>query len=102
MTRKEAIAEIKETIKVLTVEQIEDKKILREPHDGSTWSTMSSANSRAGKITIYLNFYNELRGEPYQHSTDKYDDWWTLKNLKKELEEKYANVIQECHVVTTD
>jgi len=102
MLYKEAIAEIKQIIKSLTAEQIEDKKILRQPHNSDTWHIMSKTFVRAGKITTYLNFYNDLRGELYLHSTDKYDDCWALKKLKKDLETKYSNLIQESQVVTVD
>lgn len=102
MTRKEAIAEIKETIKSLTTEQIEDKKILRQPHNDETWRNMSSGYIRAGKITFYLNWYNRLRGEVIRHSTDKYDDYWSLKKFKNDLDKKYSNMIQECQVVIAD
>ena len=102
MLYKEAITEIKETIKSLTAEQIESKKIIRQPHDSDTWHIMSKTFVRAGRITIYLNFYNDLRGELYIHSTDKYDDCWDLKKLRKELETKYSNLIHESQVVNAD
>jgi len=101
MLYKEMIAEIKQEIKTLTAAQIEDKKILRQPHGNNIWKTMSSAFKRAGTITMYLNFYNQIRGKDVSHSVRKYDCCWGLKNTKGELEAKYKNVIQESQVETT-
>jgi hypothetical protein len=75
MTIKEAIQEIKATLVSLTAEQIQDKKVLREPHNGNTWEVMMRAWARAAEITIYLNLYNQLRNKPDRHSTEKYDAW---------------------------
>ena len=101
MLYREAIAEIKETICSLTEQQIKDKNELRQPHTAGTWSTMSSAFIRAGKITLYLNMYNKIRNKGIQHSTDKYDDCWSLRNTKSEFK-KYEDVIHESQVVTVD
>lgn len=99
--RKEKLAELKDEIKQLAQEQKEDKAILRQPHNSNTWKTMCDCYRRAMKITAYLNFYNEVRGKEYRHSTEKYTIGYTLEKTRKELQDKYwVLLIQESQVVT--
>ena len=95
MLYKEMIAEIRETIKDLTAQQIEDKKILRQKHDGGTWQTQTRALSRAREITSYLVFYNEIKGKEPSHNLEG-------EYRLNQLREKYADVIQKCQVVTAN
>lgn len=85
MERKELIAKTKIKIKELTEEQIQDKKILRKPHTENTWQTMTHAHKRALKITLFLNFYNQIRNKTYQHSIKKYSDCYMLNKIKQEV-----------------
>jgi hypothetical protein len=97
MATKETIIKIKEEIKKLAKEQKEDKNILRQPHvKGETWRVMCRAHQRSAEITILLNFYNEMRGREYRHSTEKIPFY-----LLNRQTEKAKQLIQEGEVVTT-
>jgi hypothetical protein len=92
MTIKEAIPELKESIKSLTAAQIQDKKVLRQPHTSDTWEVMMRAWNRSCEITLFLNLYNELRGKPYQHSTKKFDHY--LISIRSKQLEKYQELLE--------
>ena len=95
MLYKEMIAEIKETIRTLTEEQMKDKDILRRRHDDRTWRTQIDVLTRKHRITSYLVFYNEIKGKKPSHNLEN-------ERLLEKLRTKYEDVIQECQVATAD
>lgn len=92
MTIKEAIKELKETIKSLTDKQIQDKKELRQPHNYDTYIVQTAAWNRSAEITVFLNLYNELRGEEYRHSIEKFDSY-LVNRVGKQLD-KYSELLE--------
>lgn len=77
MTRKEAIAELKSTIKQLAQEQKEEKKVIHQDHSvlgpDTVWSTFTSIWRRKIEINAHLNIYAEMRGKDYRHYSS--DEW---------------------------
>ena len=95
MLHKEMIAEIKEIIRSLTVDQMKDKDILRHRHDNRTWRTQIDVLTRKHRITSYLVFYNEIKGKEPSHNLEN-------KLFLEKIRKRYEGVIQECQVVTVD
>ena len=72
--------ELKETIKSMALEQIENKKKWRR-----NWGF-------AAEITAVLNYYHEFRGSEYRHGTEGHKlrgVGYNYSKKMKELREKY-------------
>jgi hypothetical protein len=123
MTRKEAIATLKNRIKQLAADQKEDREITRQNHETynakydawreqlfamgkyphqvksggvrSLYDVWSSIGRRKAEITAALNLYLELRGKEYRHNVPEWYDA-DYAEWTASMRRAYAVVQEDC------
>lgn len=91
MTTRDAIWQLKTTIKELAATQKKEKASRKGyPVHGQS-ALWCAIYRRSSEITACLNFYLALRGKPYRHGApDEYLD----KRFTKELAEKFETAVK--------